>query len=83
MESKSLEPKRFAVVALIDVGVSGDAFVTGRRTLLHSHEEANVKVYCQTEQRFHLLAMLVCYGVYSVEDHSKSHFVAVCLAKWR
>ena len=83
MESKPLEPKGFAVIALIDVGVSGDAFVTGRRTLLHSHEEANVKVYSQTEQGFYLLAVLVCNGVYSVKDHSKSHFVAVCLAKWR
>ena len=69
-KSKSLKPKRFAKVALINVWVFCNTFMARLWTLFDSNKESNIEVYCQTEQRLHLFAMLVCYRIYRVKNHA-------------
>ena len=44
---------------------------------LHSHEQANVEVDSQGDERLNTLAVLVRHSVYRIEHHAKSLLVAV------
>ena len=67
----------------MNVGIFADALMALLGCNLHSHEQANVEVYSQGDERLNTLAVLVCHGIYRVEHHAKSLLMAVRPSQWR
>lgn len=79
--TERLQVERLAESALQDVRVLADALMALSWGSLNPDEQTHIEIYCQAEQRFNSLAVLVRHRVNRVEHHSESLLVAVRLAQ--
>ena len=64
----------------MDVAVLADALMALLRSDFDSHEESDVEIDSETDQRFDSLSMLVGHRIYRVQHHAQCLLMAVRLA---